>query len=67
VAEWEGDLVGQGAFFGGVTCDGEGTRNRLALRLMDCWAYLLPLAALRQVCHPALEAAVEQQPPVLVG
>jgi hypothetical protein len=26
----------------------------------------LPLAALRQVCHPALEAAMEQQPPVLV-
>jgi hypothetical protein len=67
VAEWEGDLVGDVTFFGGVTCDGEGTRNRLALRLMDCWAYLLPLAAPRQVCHQALEAAVEQQPLVLVS
>jgi hypothetical protein len=27
---------------------------------------LIPLAAPRQVCHPALEAAVGQQPPVLV-
>jgi hypothetical protein len=33
---------------------------------MDRWAYRLPLAALRQVCHPALEVAEEQQPPVLV-
>jgi hypothetical protein len=29
---------------------------------MDCWAYVLPL-----VCHPVLEAAVEQQPLALVG
>jgi hypothetical protein len=65
VEEGEGDLVGQGAFFGGVTCDGEGRRDCLVLRLMVCWTYLLPLAAPRQVCHPALEAAVEQQPPVL--
>jgi hypothetical protein len=34
---------------------------------MDCSTYLLPLAISRQVCHPALEAAVEQQPPVLVN
>jgi hypothetical protein len=60
MAEGEGDLVGQGAFFGGVTCDWEGTCDRYALRLMDCWAYLLPLAAPRQVCHTALEAAEEE-------
>jgi hypothetical protein len=66
VAEGEGDLLDWVGFRGGVAYNGEGAVDRLALRSLDCCTYLLPLAAPRQVCHPALEAAVEQQPPVLV-
>jgi hypothetical protein len=61
-----GDLLDWVGFRGGVAYNGEGAVDRLALRSLDCWTYLLPLASPRQVCHPALEAAVEQQPPVLV-
>jgi hypothetical protein len=66
VAKGEGDLLSHGAVCGGPTHDGEGAVDRLALRPLDGWADLRPMAAARQVCHPALEAAVEQQPPVLV-
>jgi hypothetical protein len=66
VTKGEGDLLSQGAVCGGPTLDGEGAVARLALRPLDGWADLHPMAAVRQVCHPALEAAMEQQPPVLV-
>jgi hypothetical protein len=66
LAEGECDLLDWVDFRGGVAYNGEGAGDRLALRSLDCWTYLLPLAAPRQVCHPALEAAVEQQPLVLV-
>jgi hypothetical protein len=66
VAKGEGDLLSQGAICGGLTLDGKGAVDRLALRALDVWADLHPMAAARQVCHPALEAAVEQRPPVLV-
>jgi hypothetical protein len=66
MAKGEGDLLSQGGVCGGLTHDGEGAVDRLALRPLDGWADLRPMAAARQVCHPALETAVEQQPPVLV-
>jgi hypothetical protein len=42
------------------------SRPPFALHPLDFWTYLLALAAPPQVCHPALEAAVAQQPLVLV-
>jgi hypothetical protein len=44
VAEGEGDLLDWVGFRSGVAYNGEGAVDRLALRSLDCWTYLLPLA-----------------------
>jgi hypothetical protein len=66
MSEGKGHLLHCGALLSCQAYDSEGGVHHFEFHPPDVSADVLPLAAPRQVCHPALKAAVEQDPTILV-
>jgi hypothetical protein len=66
VSEGERHLFRYGAFVAGLAKKGKGTINGFALSALHGVADVFPLVAAWEVCHWPLEAAMEDEPLVLV-
>jgi hypothetical protein len=66
ISEGKGHLLNCGALLSCQAHDGESGVHHFEFRPQDGSTNVLPLGAPRQVCHPELKAAVEQDPAILV-